>query len=175
MSTLTGTSARSLPSQDAATAGWQAAPDKEAMRIAALREYDIVGSGPEEAFDALTALAAQLCQVPASVISIVDATHCWSKSGYGLPPSTDGPLPRDLFMCSTTVSSCDLVVIPDCAKDERFAQSPVVAGEPHVRFYCGMPLVNPDGHALGSFCIMDSRPRELTPEQADVLRKLARQ
>jgi adenylate cyclase len=78
-------------------------------------------------------------------------------------------------MCSTTVSYGDLVVIPDCSQDERFAHSPVVAGEPHVRFYCGMPLVNPEGHALGSFCIMDSRPRELTPEQEDVLRKLARQ
>jgi signal transduction histidine kinase len=78
-------------------------------------------------------------------------------------------------MCSSTVSCCDLVVIPDCSKDSRFAQSPVVAGEPHVRFYCGMPLVNPEGHALSSFCIMDSRPRELTPEQEDVLRKLARQ
>jgi signal transduction histidine kinase len=175
MSTLAATSAPPPQPQAAATAGGPTAGDKEAMRVAALREYDIVGTGPEEAFDALTALAAQLCQVPASVISIVDATHCWSKSGYGLPPSTDGPLPRDLFMCSTTVSGGDLVVIPDCSRDERFAQSPVVAGEPHVRFYCGMPLVNPEGHALGSFCIMDSRPRELTPEQEDVLRKLARQ
>jgi adenylate cyclase len=146
------------------------APDREAARIAVLSEYDLVGSAPEEAFDALTALAAQLCQVPASLISIVDATHIWSKSGYGLPAGNHGPVPRDMFMCSSTVSCCDLVVIPDCAKDTRFAHSPVVAGEPHVRFYCGMPLVNPEGHALGSFCIMDFRPRELTPEQADVLR-----
>jgi len=150
-------------------------PDSEAARVACLCEYDVVGSGPEEAFDALTALAAQLCQCPASLISIVDATHVWSKSGYGLPSGNQGPLPRDLFMCSSTVSGCDIVVIPDCSKDERFARSPVVAGPPHVRFYCGMPLINPDGHALGSFCIMDFRPRELTPEQADVLRKLARQ
>ena len=113
------------------------------MRLAALRKYDVIGSGPEEAFDTLTALAAQLCQVPATLISIVDATHLWLKSGYGLPPGEHGPLPRDLFMCSSTVSCCDLVFIPDCSKDARFAQSPVVAGEPHVRFYCGMPLVNP--------------------------------
>jgi signal transduction histidine kinase len=149
--------------------------DPEAARLAALREYDILGSAPEEAFDALTALAAQLCGVPASLISIVDGTHVWSKSGFGLPPGQSGPLPRDQFMCSSTVSTCGPVVIPDCSKDTRFARSPVVAGEPHVRFYCGMPLVNPDGHALGSFCIMDFRPRELTPEQEDVLRKLARQ
>jgi signal transduction histidine kinase len=155
--------------------GGPAVPDSEAARVACLCEYDVVGSGPEEAFDALTALAAQLCQCPASLISIVDATHVWSKSGYGLPSGNQGPLPRDLFMCSSTVSGCDIVVIPDCSKDERFARSPVVAGPPHVRFYCGMPLINPDGHALGSFCIMDFRPRELTPEQADVLRKLARQ
>jgi signal transduction histidine kinase len=149
--------------------------DSEAARLAALREYNIVGSAPEEAFDALTALAAQLCGVPASLISLVDDKHVWSKSGYGLPAGDGGPLPRDQFMCSSTVSRCGPVVIADCSKDARFAQSPVVAGEPHVRFYCGMPLVNPDGHALGSFCIMDFRPRELTPEQADVLRKLARQ
>jgi signal transduction histidine kinase len=175
MSTLGATSARPLQPQAAATAGGQTAPDNEAMRVAALREYNIIGSGPEEAFDALTALAAQLCQVPASLITIVDATHVWSKSGYGLPPGNDGPLPRDLFMCSSTVGGRDLVVISDCASDERFAESPVVVGEPHVRFYCGMPLINPEGHALGSFCIMDFRPRELSPEQADVLRKLARQ
>src|SRR5262245_13127214 len=69
--------------------------DKEAARCAALCEYDVVGSGPEDAFDALTALAAQLCQCPASLISIVDATHVWSKSGYGLPAGNRGPLPRD--------------------------------------------------------------------------------
>jgi signal transduction histidine kinase len=149
--------------------------DKEAARVACLCEYDVVGSGPEEAFDALTALAAQLCQCPASLISIVDATHVWSKSGYGLPAGNRAPLPRDLFMCSSTVCGRDIVMIPDCRKDARFARSPVVAGPPHVRFYCGMPLINPEGHALGSFCIMDFRPRELTPEQEDVLRKLARQ
>jgi signal transduction histidine kinase len=159
----------------ASTSVQPSVPDREAARLAALGEYDVIGSAPEEAFDALTALAAQLCQVPASLISIVDATHIWSKSGYGLPGGNHGPAPRDMFMCSSTVSCCDLVVIPDCAKDTRYAHSPVVAGEPHVRFYCGMPLVNPDGHALGSFCIMDFQPRELTPEQADVLRKLARQ
>jgi signal transduction histidine kinase len=155
--------------------GGPAVVDKEAARVAALCEYDVVGSGPEDAFDALTALAAQLCQCPASLISIVDAKHVWSKSGYGLPSGHHGPLPRDLFMCSSTVCGCDIVVIPDCTKDERFARSPVVAGAPYVRFYCGMPLINPDGHALGSLCILDFHPREITPEQADVLRKLARQ
>src|SRR5262249_4713863 len=147
------TSARPFKPQAATIAGGQTAPDKEAIRIAALREYDIIGSGPEEAFDTLTTLAARLCQVPAALISIVDATHLWLKSGYGLPPGNNEPLPRDLFMCASTVSTCDLVFIPDCSKDERFAASPVVAGEPHVRFYCGMPLVNPEGHAMGSFCI----------------------
>src|SRR5262249_20180090 len=108
----------------ASTSVRSSVPDREAARIAALSEYDVIGSAPEEASDALTALAAHLCQVPASLISIVGATHIWSKSGYGLRAGTHGPVPRDSFMCSSTVSCCDLVVIPDCAKDTRFAHSP---------------------------------------------------
>jgi hypothetical protein len=91
MSTLAATSVSHPQVQAPASAsGPTATPDKEAMRLAALRKYDVIGSGPEEVFDTLTALAAQLCQVPATLISIVDATHLWLKSRYGCRPVSMG-------------------------------------------------------------------------------------
>jgi signal transduction histidine kinase len=148
--------------------------DREAARVAALQQYDIIGSGPESAYDELTELAAQLCQCPAAVISIIGAADLWSKSCFGVP-HLPGPAPREMFICSSTVCGTDLLLVSDCAKDSRFAHMPVVTQEPRVRFYGGMPLINPEGHALGSLCIMDFRPREITPEQADALRKIGRQ
>jgi signal transduction histidine kinase len=148
--------------------------DREAARVAALRAYEVLGTAPEADFDELAELAAHLCQCPGAMINLIDATQIWSKASYGMPEG-HGPVPREKFMCSTTLGNGELLVIPDCASDERFAQSPVVAGKPHVRFYCGMPLINPDGHALGSLCLVDFHPRDLTPAQADALRKVARQ
>jgi signal transduction histidine kinase len=147
---------------------------REAARTAALREYDVAGSASELAYDELTGLAAQICGCPAAVISVIDATHVWSKSCYGMP-RLDGPAPRENFPCSTTLCGSELLTVADCTKDERFAQLPIVAGPPHIQFYCGMPLINPQGHALGTLCIMDFRARELTVEQADAIRTLARQ
>src|SRR5262245_39546740 len=167
-------SARRLHPTAGKAADEQPAFDREAARVAALREYEVLGTAPEADFDELAELAAHLCQCPGAMINLIDATQIWSKASYGMPEG-HGPVPREKFMCSTTLGNGELLVIPDCASDERFAQSPVVAGKPHVRFYCGMPLINPDGHALGSLCLVDFHPRDLTPAQADALRKVARQ
>jgi class 3 adenylate cyclase len=147
--------------------------EKEIERVAILRDYGIVGSTPEPAYDEIAELAAQVCNCPAAIINFVDDASVWSKCRYGLPPK--GPIPREMSLCSTTYRGCDLLSISDLTKDARSAHLPSVTGEPHFRFYCGMPLINPEGYALGTLCIIDFQPREITLEQAEAVRRLARQ
>jgi len=147
--------------------------DKETERVAVLRDYDILGSAPESAYDEIAELAAHVCQCPAAVINFLDDKSVWWKSRYGLPPR--GPVPRELSLCAATACGTDLLVIPDMTKDARSAHRPVVTGKPYLRFFCGMPLINPEGFSLGSLCVLDFRPREITFEQGDAVRRLARQ
>jgi len=149
-------------------------PDREAERLAALRTYDVLGSEPERPYDEITELAAQVTQCPASIISFMDDSHLWPKALCGMPPSK-APLPREMFMCSTAAAGADLLVVDDLTKDSRFAHLPVVQGPPHLRFYCGMPLINPEGHSLGSLCVVDFEPRGITFEQGEAMRRLGRQ
>lgn len=150
-------------------------PDKEVARLAALRSYNILGSAPEPAYDEITELAAQVCQCPAAGINVIDDKHVWSKSRYGVPPRR-GPIPRELTVCSTAMCGSDLLVVPDLTKNQRFAQLPSVVREPYLRFYCGMPLINTEGHALGTLCVLDFRPHDdITFEQQEALRRLSRQ
>lgn len=150
------------------------ARDQEAARVAAVRSYQIIGTAPEPDYDELAQVAAQTCGCPAGLINILDDTLLYSKSRYGIPYRSE-PLPRELFMCSTAALGSDILEVPDCAVDERFAQFPVVKNDPHVRFYAGMPLINRDGYHLGSLCILDFKTRErLTFEQRDALKTLAR-
>jgi adenylate cyclase len=147
--------------------------NKEMERLAVLRDYEILGSRDELAYDEIAELAAQVCQCPAAVINFLDDKSVWAKCRYGLPPR--GPIPRELSLCTTTASGSDLVVIPDLTKDESSAQLPGVTGKPYLRFYCGMPLINPEGFSLGSLCVLDFQPREITFEQGEAVRRLARQ
>lgn len=148
--------------------------EEEAARVAAVRSYQITGTAPEPDYDELAQVAAQTCGCPAGLINILDDASLYSKSRYGIPYSGE-PLPRELFMCSTAAIGSDILEVPDCAADERFAHLPVVKHDPHVRFYAGMPLVNSDGYHLGSLCILDFKTHEpLTLEQRDALRTLAR-
>jgi adenylate cyclase len=151
----------------------ESASDKETERLVALRKYDILGSSAELPYDEIAELAAQVCQSPAAIINFLDDTSVWSKCRYGLPPR--GPIPRELSLCTTTACGSDLVVIPDLTKDERSAHLPGVTGNPYFRFYCGMPLINPEGFSLGSLCVLDFQPREITFEQGEAVRRLARQ
>ncbi len=146
-------------------------PDEPA-RLAALRRLNVLDTPPEAGFDDLTRLAATICGTPVAVVSLVDADRQWFKSCVGLDATET---PRDVAFCAHAICRPELLVVPDATADERFADNPIVTGEPHIRFYAGMPLVIPGGHAVGTLCVIDYTPRTLTPAQTDALRALARQ
>jgi adenylate cyclase len=146
----------------------------EAARVAAVRSYNIIGTAPERDYDHIAEMAARVTACPAGLINILDDKNLWSKSRYGVP-ARNHPVPRELFMCSTAALGADLLEVPDCSCDQRFAHMPVVKGEPFVKFYAGMPLINHEGHHLGSLCVVDFAPRErLSLEQRDAMRCLSR-
>lgn len=147
-------------------------PANETARLAALRQNYILDTAPEEAFDDLTCLAAHICGVPISAISLISEDRQWFKAILGLEVAET---PRDIAFCAHTILQTGLLVVPDARNDERFAANPLVTGEPHIRFYAGVPIVTTDGHALGSLCVIDRVPRQLTPDQEAALRMLARQ
>ena len=147
-------------------------PDNEDARLAELKHYHILDTPPEEAFDDLTILAAQICGTPIALVSLVDANRLWFKSKIGIDtPET----PRDITFCAHAIHGNDLFVVPDTIQDERFADNPLVSAAPHIRFYAGMPLTSPNGHAMGTLCVIDRVPRQLTDTQQDALRRLGRQ
>jgi class 3 adenylate cyclase len=149
-------------------------PPNEAKRVDAVASYGIVDTPAESAYDELTELAARICGVPVAYIKFFDDTRAWFKSKVGLPPEL-AAVPREASVCNSTICQADLVVIPDCSADERVRDNPTVTGWPNVRFYCGMPLIDAEGYALGTFCIFDYVPRELGEEHRDLVRVLARQ
>ena len=149
-------------------------PPNEAKRVDAVASYGIVDTPAESAYDDLTELAARICGVPVAYIKFFDDTRAWFKSKVGLPPEL-AAVPREASVCNSTICQADLVVISDCSADERVRDNPTVTGWPNVRFYCGMPLIDADGYALGTFCIFDYVPRELGEAHRDLVRVLARQ
>ncbi|MBV9563787.1 MAG: GAF domain-containing protein [Bradyrhizobium sp.] len=149
-------------------------PADEAQRLVALRALDILDSAPEIAYDEIAELAAQICNCPVAFISFIDSDRRWIKAKYGLPAEVV-EAPRRVAACSTTICGTELLVVPDMTKDPRFDHSPIVVGSPYCRFYCGMPLITDEGHALGALCVMDFEPRQLNCEQRESLRRLSRQ
>jgi anti-sigma regulatory factor (Ser/Thr protein kinase) len=144
----------------------------ETARLAALRRYRILDTQPEQAFDDLTLLAAQVCETPIALITLLDEERQWFKSRLGTSATETA---RSVAFCAHTIQQDDMFVIPDTLADERFRNNPLVVGEPWVRFYIGAPLVTHDGHVLGSLCVLDRVPRILTPEQQTALDALRRQ
>jgi adenylate cyclase len=149
-------------------------PSNETDRVAALRSYGILDSSPEIGYDEVCQLAAQICQCPVAYIGFMDDDRLWLKTKYGLPPDFQ-ECPREIAFCRTTICGVEMVIAPDVTLDERFRDLPFVTGDPRFRFYCGMPLITSEGNALGTLCVMDFQPRELSFEQLDALRRLSRQ
>jgi two-component system, NtrC family, sensor kinase len=148
-----------------------ASPSTEAARLAALNRYAILDSEPEQSFDDLVILAAHICQTPMAMLSLVDDHRQWFKSKLGVQVRET---PREISICVHAIQQGDLFVVPDTRQDARFRESPLVTGEPHVRFYAGAPLINEDGYALGTLCVMDREPRELDEAQKEAIQALGR-
>jgi GAF domain-containing protein len=143
----------------------------EAKRLKVLWQYDVLDTVPEEVFDDLTELAARICEAPIALISLVDEDRQWFKSKVGVTLTETS---RDISFCAHAIKQADLFIIPDATKDVRFASNPLVISDPKIRFYAGAPLITPDGHALGSLCVIDKVPRQLRREQQQALKVLSR-
>ncbi len=148
-------------------------PSNEASRLKALYAYDILDTISEEEYDSITKIAAQICNVPVSLITFLDKDRQWFKSHLGTEVTGT---PREMAFCNHTILNKEnVLVVPDLRNDERFAENPLITGDPHVVFYAGAPLVTPSGHALGSICVLDVKANNLTNEQAEALQSLATQ
>ncbi len=147
-------------------------PPNERARLARLHGLEILDSGPEPAFDELVSIAAQLLDAPMALISLVDAERQWFKASKGFPFSSTE---RAVAFCSETILSDSPLIVEDASKDPRFASSPLVTSQPQVRFYAGAPLLTEDNFAIGSLCVLDSKPRPISPAQLQALSALARQ
>ncbi len=148
----------------------ESAEVSEEERLAALAHYDVLDTPSEEAFDRVTRLAARIFDVPMALVSLIDGHRQWFKSrrGVHLQETPKG----DAFCCVTIREGAPLVIC-DASADPRFAQNPYVVDEPHVRFYAGAPLRTPEGHAIGTLCVMDREPRSFDEEQVAILGDLA--
>jgi two-component system NtrC family sensor kinase len=148
-----------------------AMPRTDAARVAALQKYEILDTDPEQSFDDLTLLASFICKTPIALISLVDENRQWFKARIGVEVSETR---RDIAFCSTAIQQSEIFVVPDALEDVRFRNNPLVISEPHIRFYAGAPLINEEGYALGTLCVVDRTPRELSFDQKEALRALSR-
>lgn len=145
-------------------------PRNEVKRLNVLWQYDVLDTVPEEVFDDLTDLAAFICDSPIALISLVDENRQWFKSKIGISARETS---RDISFCAHAILQDGLFIISDARKDARFKNNPMVTGLAKIRFYAGAPLVTPDGHALGTLCVLDKKPRTLRTKQKQALRVLA--
>lgn len=144
----------------------------ERARVAALREYDVIDAPPDARLDIVTRTAANLCATPIAAITMIDETRMWVKSRHG---PTAEHAPRDIVFCSQTILGPDPFVMTDASAHERFRGNPCVTGFPHLRFYAGVPLLTPQGHAIGTLCVFDHVPRTISESTLRLLQTLGRQ
>jgi signal transduction histidine kinase len=148
-------------------------PVYEEGRLAALNSYNILDTGEEKDFDDLTTLASAICQTPIAFISLIDDKREWFKSRRGI---VEVETPAELsFSAFTIEADDDIMIVEDLKRDKRFAENPLVKRDNNITFYAGVPLVNEDGYALGSLCVIDQKQKRLTDEQTDALKIIAKQ
>jgi excisionase family DNA binding protein len=153
-----------------ATARAFPAPSDEAARLAAVQASGLLDTPPEQVFDRLTWLATQVTDCPIAMLTLLTSERAWFKSRVGVDvPST----PRSWAFCSHTILQDGSFTVGDTAADARFADNPLVTGEPHVRFYGGVPVRDAAGHALGTLCVLDREPRRLRDRELKALEELA--
>ncbi|MEM9032947.1 MAG: diguanylate cyclase [Actinomycetota bacterium] len=144
----------------------------EAARLASLRALDLLDTAPEESFDSIVALARDIAEVPIALVSLVDECRQWFKARVGLEVSET---PRDVAFCAVAIADgSNQLVVPDATLDPRFADNPLVVGPPGIRFYAGFPFADPEGHLLGTLCVIDTEPRVLSDAQLSSIGQLTR-
>ena len=148
-------------------------PPDEEERLEVLKEHEILDTPPEREYDDITLLASEICGTPISLISLIDEDRQWFKSSVGFQESET---PREIAFCAHAIlDPFETMVVSDATLDDRFASNPLVTGDTNIRFYAGAPLLSKENHALGTLCVLDSEPRQLTPRQIEALQALARQ
>ncbi len=146
-------------------------PKDEKQRLSVLEGYDILDTPPEESFNSITLLASHICATPVALMVLIAHDRQWFKATVG---TRLRETPRAFAFCAHTIMQRGLIIIPDLARDKRFAGNPLVTGGPKVRFYAGAPLITPDHRALGTLCVIDKVPRTLTTAQKNDLIDLSR-
>ncbi|WP_295673640.1 PAS domain S-box protein [uncultured Mucilaginibacter sp.] len=148
----------------------QPIPSNENDRLRALKNYEILDSGDDREFDRITQSASLICDVPISLVSLVDEKRQWFKSATGLNVKETS---RDLAFCGHTIMDDTIFEIEDATKDVRFKDNTLVTADPNIRFYAGYPLIDHHGYALGSLCVIDRKPKVLSAKQKKILKLLA--
>ncbi|MCA0428420.1 MAG: HAMP domain-containing histidine kinase [Bacteroidetes bacterium] len=144
----------------------------ESARIKELEFYEILDTGEEEGFNELVSLASAICGTPISLVSLIDEHRQWFKARIGLEITET---PKELAFCKHAIEGEGLFVVQNALQDDRFKNNPLVTGDPNIRFYAGMPVTSPNGYNLGTLCVIDRIPRELTEQQKFALQVLANQ
>jgi diguanylate cyclase (GGDEF)-like protein len=147
--------------------GWQ---KREERRVAALHRYSILDTPPEPQFDRIARIAAELLQTPISLVTLIDSTRQWFKAKHGLDAVETA---RSDAFCNHAIEGHDVMVVENALDDQRFAGNPYVTASPNIRFYAGAPLRNKEGYNLGTLCVIDQKPRHISPQQQHILEDLA--
>ena len=143
----------------------------ELSRLGKLAEYQILDTSPEREFDEITEIAAKLIGVPILLVSLIDKDRQWFKARYGLGATET---PREHAFCAHAIKADDVYVVNDATQNPLFAENPLVTGAPDIRFYAGAPRITPDKFRLGTLCVIDTKPREISADAQKILELLAR-